>query len=90
MKYGLPVGVRDALLAQPDNQIALPMSDVGQRYFYEQQVYIHICMYININVYIQICIFTSIYTYMYLYIYIYVYVYICIYIIIYTTGTACC
>eukprot|EP00596_Hydrurales_sp_CCMP1899_P004089 CAMPEP_0119044746 /NCGR_PEP_ID=MMETSP1177-20130426/34176_1 /TAXON_ID=2985 /ORGANISM="Ochromonas sp, Strain CCMP1899" /LENGTH=463 /DNA_ID=CAMNT_0007015343 /DNA_START=181 /DNA_END=1572 /DNA_ORIENTATION=- len=37
MKYGLPVGVRDALLAQPDNQIALPMSDVGQRYFYEQQ-----------------------------------------------------
>ena len=37
MKYGLPVGVRDRLLSQPDNQIALPLSDVGQRYFYEQQ-----------------------------------------------------
>jgi pre-mRNA-splicing factor RBM22/SLT11 len=37
MKYGLPVGVRDRLLSQPDNQLALPQSDVGQRYFYEQQ-----------------------------------------------------
>lgn len=37
MKYGLPVGVRDRLLSQPDNQMTLPQSDVGQRYFYEQQ-----------------------------------------------------
>lgn len=39
MKYGLPVGVRDALLkqAEGDTQIALPTSDVGQRYFYENQ-----------------------------------------------------
>jgi pre-mRNA-splicing factor RBM22/SLT11 len=39
MKYGLPVGVRDALLkqAEGDTAIAMPMSDVGQRYFYEQQ-----------------------------------------------------
>lgn len=39
MKYGLPVGVRDALMAQQSNsnQVALPQSDVGQRYYYEQQ-----------------------------------------------------
>jgi hypothetical protein len=37
MKYGLPVGVRDSLLAQAENQVALPKSDVGQRYYYEQQ-----------------------------------------------------
>ncbi len=38
MKYGLPVGVRDALLAKSDNnQIALPQSIVGQQYYYEQQ-----------------------------------------------------
>jgi pre-mRNA-splicing factor RBM22/SLT11 len=37
--YGLPVGVRDALLQQqqPQNQIALPESDAGQRYYYMQQ-----------------------------------------------------
>ena len=37
MKYGLPVGVRDTLLGQADNQIALPQSNVGQQYYYEQQ-----------------------------------------------------
>ena len=37
MKYGLPVGVRDTLLGQVDNKIALPQSNVGQQYFYEQQ-----------------------------------------------------
>lgn len=37
MRYGLPVGVRDALLSQPDNQVALPDSKVGQMYFYGQQ-----------------------------------------------------
>ena len=37
MKYGLPVGVRDTLLGQAENQIALPQSNVGQQYFYEQQ-----------------------------------------------------
>lgn len=40
MKYGLPVGVRDALLKQADSGdqvIALPESDVGARYFYENQ-----------------------------------------------------
>eukprot|EP01032_Pedospumella_encystans_P000938 gene938-1085_t len=37
MKYGLPVGVRDTLLGQADNTIALPQSNVGQQYFYEQQ-----------------------------------------------------
>jgi pre-mRNA-splicing factor RBM22/SLT11 len=37
MVYGLPVGVRDAMLAKPENQIALPQSIVGQQYFYEQQ-----------------------------------------------------
>ncbi len=40
MKYGLPVGVRDAMLAKPENQIALPKSIVGQQYFYEQQAQI--------------------------------------------------
>ena len=40
MQYGLPVGVRDRLLAQAqeDNQI-IPMSDVGQRYYYQQQAH---------------------------------------------------
>ena len=37
MKYGLPVGLRDSLLKAEENRIALPQSDVGQRYFYEQQ-----------------------------------------------------
>jgi pre-mRNA-splicing factor RBM22/SLT11 len=37
MKYGLPVGVRDKLLKEEQNQIAMPNSDVGQRYYYEQQ-----------------------------------------------------
>lgn len=39
MKYGLPVGVRDALLkkSEGETQIALPTSNVGQQYFYEQQ-----------------------------------------------------
>lgn len=37
MKYGLPVGVRDAILSQAENQIAMPKSNVGQQYFYEQQ-----------------------------------------------------
>jgi hypothetical protein len=37
MKYGLPVGVRDSLLGQMENQIAMPASNVGQQYFYEQQ-----------------------------------------------------
>lgn len=39
LQYGLPVGVRDKLLSQAGNgnQIALPHSEVGTRYFYEQQ-----------------------------------------------------
>ena len=38
MKYGLPVGVRDALLTREESQqLVLPNSDVGSRYFYEQQ-----------------------------------------------------
>ena len=36
MKYGLPVGVRDSLLAQAERQVALPTSDVGTRYHYQQ------------------------------------------------------
>lgn len=40
LKYGLPVGVRDSLLAKEENRIELPQSDVGQRYFYEQQAQI--------------------------------------------------
>lgn len=38
MKYGLPVGVRDSLLQKEETtQISLPNSNVGQKYFYEQQ-----------------------------------------------------
>jgi len=38
MKFGLPVGVRDSILKQEEStQIALPRSNVGQKYFYEQQ-----------------------------------------------------
>jgi hypothetical protein len=37
MQYGLPVGVRDSLLAKNDNQIAIPSSDVGAAVFYAQQ-----------------------------------------------------
>jgi hypothetical protein len=37
LRYGLPVGVRDALLAKPDNRIAAPTSLVGQQYFYTQK-----------------------------------------------------
>ena len=40
MVYGLPVGVRDAILSRTESssdQIALPQSNVGQQYFYEQQ-----------------------------------------------------
>lgn len=37
MQYGLPVGVRDSLLAESKGQIVQPRSDVGQRYQYEQQ-----------------------------------------------------
>lgn len=37
MKYGLPVGVRDSLLVKQENKLALPQSDVGQKYFYDQQ-----------------------------------------------------
>lgn len=37
MKYGLPVGLRDKLLAQQESQaLALPTSDVGLRYHYQQ------------------------------------------------------
>lgn len=37
MQYGLPVGVRDSLLAKKDNQITAPQSDVGKAVFYAQQ-----------------------------------------------------
>jgi hypothetical protein len=37
MKYGLPVGVRDSLLGQAENRVALPQSNVGQQYYYENQ-----------------------------------------------------
>ena len=39
MQYGLPVGVRDRILAEcrSESQLATPLSNVGQRYFYEQQ-----------------------------------------------------
>ena len=37
MKYGLPVGVRDKLLKESHNQVVVPHSDVGQRFYYEQQ-----------------------------------------------------
>ena len=37
MQYGLPVGVRDKLMTEKEGQIALPTSDVGVKYFYEQQ-----------------------------------------------------
>ena len=37
MKYGLPVGVRDKLLQEEQSQIAMPHSDVGQRFYHEQQ-----------------------------------------------------
>jgi hypothetical protein len=37
MKYGLPVGVRDTLLGQADDKVALPKSNVGQQYYYENQ-----------------------------------------------------
>eukprot|EP01041_Mallomonas_annulata_P012831 gene12831-27056_t len=39
LQFGLPVGVRDKLLTQNSGstQLALPQSDVGNRYFYEQQ-----------------------------------------------------
>ena len=41
MKFGLPVGVRDSILKQEEStQIALPRSNVGQKYFYEQQAQI--------------------------------------------------
>ncbi|CAE7539404.1 rbm22, partial [Symbiodinium microadriaticum] len=36
MQYGLPVGVRDKLLAESRGQIVQPRSDVGQRFQYEQ------------------------------------------------------
>jgi pre-mRNA-splicing factor RBM22/SLT11 len=39
MKYGLPVGVRDALLQQEESQkIKMPASNVGSQYFYSQVV----------------------------------------------------
>lgn len=37
MQYGLPVGVRDQLIKESKGTIALPRSDVGQRYFHDQQ-----------------------------------------------------
>lgn len=40
MKYGLPVGVRDQLLAQQaasQELVTVPKSDIGTRYFYENQ-----------------------------------------------------
>lgn len=37
MKYGLPVGVRDKLLKEDQNQVAMPHSDVGQRFYFEHQ-----------------------------------------------------
>jgi len=37
MQFGLPVGVRDKLLSKMKDQPNLPESDVGTRYFYEQQ-----------------------------------------------------
>lgn len=37
MQFGLPVGVRDQLLKESSNQqVAMPRSDVGMRYHYEQ------------------------------------------------------
>jgi hypothetical protein len=37
MQYGLPVGVRDKLLQQAENVMAMPTSEVGQKYHYQQQ-----------------------------------------------------
>lgn len=37
MKYGLPVGVRDAMTVQPSGQLKLPDSAVGQAYFLQQK-----------------------------------------------------
>jgi pre-mRNA-splicing factor RBM22/SLT11 len=38
MQFGLPVGVRDNLLASSGNAIAVPTSDVGMRYYHQQLV----------------------------------------------------
>jgi pre-mRNA-splicing factor RBM22/SLT11 len=39
MKYGVPVGVRDAMLAQDESQrIKAPASNIGSQYFYTQVV----------------------------------------------------
>jgi hypothetical protein len=37
LRYGLPVGVRDALLQKAENTIATPTSIVGLQYHYQQQ-----------------------------------------------------
>jgi hypothetical protein len=38
MKYGLPVGLRDSLLRnEQSSAIAMPQSEVGTKYFFEQQ-----------------------------------------------------
>ena len=37
LKYGLPVGVRDAMLEQPGNQLKMPESAVGQVYYQQQK-----------------------------------------------------
>ena len=54
LQYGLPVGVRDKLMAKIDNEVALPQSEVGNRYFYEQQAVIADQSDLNINISEQI------------------------------------